>query len=104
MLSQLKLSKYQDMHLLSQSFTAYLKTAHDDMTLSIVPCYFLTHDIYISIDVIHVNIDLLSSNHASHTSSSNSPIITRENSIDGLYIAIQESRRVTNYTKSNCSN
>ena len=74
--SQLKSSKYQDMHLLSQSFTGYLKTAHDDMTPSILPCYFLIHEIYIFVDVIHVNIALLSSNHALHTSSSTSLIIT----------------------------
>ena len=86
--SQLKSSKYQDTHLLSQSFPRYLKTAHDDMTPSILPCYFLTHEIYISIDMIHTNIALLSSNHTLHTSSSTSPIITRENSIDGLYTAI----------------
>jgi len=82
--SQLKSSKCQDMHLLSQSFTGYLKTTHDDMTLSILPCYFLTHEIYISIDVSHVNIALLSSDHTLHTLSSTSPVITRENSIDGL--------------------
>jgi len=53
--------------------------------------------------MIHVDIALSSSNHALHTSSSTSPIITRENSIDGLYITIQESCRVTSCTKSNCS-
>jgi len=82
--SQLKSSKYRDMHLLSQSFTGYLKTAYDDMSPSIPPCCFLTHEIYISIDVIHVNIAPLSSNHSLHTSSSTSPVITRENSFDGL--------------------
>jgi len=67
---------------------------YDDMTLSALPCYFLRHEIHISIDVIHVNVALLSSNQALHTSSSTSPIITRENSIDGLYITIQESCHV----------
>jgi len=45
-------------------------------------------------DVIHVNEALLSSNQTLHTLSSTSSIITRENSIDGLYITIQESCRV----------
>jgi len=81
--SQFKSSKCQDMHLLSQSFTRYLKTTHDDMTPSILPCYFLTHEIYVSIDVSHVSIALLSSNHALRTSSSTIPTITQENNIDG---------------------
>ena len=84
MTSQLKSSKYQDMHLLSQSFTGYLKTAHDDMTPIILPCYFLTREIYICIDVIHVNTALLSFSHALNTLSSTNPTITRENSTDGL--------------------
>ena len=57
---------------------------YDDMTLSALLCYFLTHEIHIFIDVIHVNVALLSSNHALHTSSSTNPTITRENSIDGM--------------------
>ena len=61
---------------------------YDDMTLSTLLCYFLTHEVHISTDVIHVNVALLPSNHALHTSSSTNPIITRENSIDGLYITI----------------
>ena len=77
---------------------------YDDMTLSALLCYFLTHEIHISIDVIHLNVALLPSNHALHTSSSTSPIITREDSIDGLYITTQESCRVTNCINSNRSN
>ena len=77
---------------------------YDDISLSALLCYFLTHEIHISIDVIHVNVALLSYNHALHTSSSTSPIITHENGIDGLYITIQESCRITNYINSNCSN
>ena len=77
---------------------------YDDMTLSALLCYFLTHEIHISIDVIHVNVALLSSNHALYTSSSTSPIRTQENSIDGLYITIHELCRVTNCINSNRSN
>ena len=77
---------------------------YDDMTLSALLCYILRHEIRISIDVIHVNVALLSSNHALHTSSSTSPIITQENSIDGLYITIQELCHVTNCINSNRSN
>ena len=77
---------------------------YDDMTLSALLCYFLTHEIHISMGVIRGNVALLSSNHALHTSSSISPIIARENSIDGLYITIQESCRVTNCINSNRSN
>ena len=57
---------------------------YDDMTLSALLCYFLTHEIDISIDVIHVNVALLSSNHTLHTSSSTNPITTRENNTEGL--------------------
>ena len=77
---------------------------YDDMTLSALQWCFLTHEIHISIDVIHVNVVLLSSNHVLHTLNSTSPIIIRENSIDGLYITIQESGRVTNCINSNRSN
>ena len=77
---------------------------YDDMTLSALLCYFLTHEIHISIDVIHINVALLSSNHVLHTSNSTSLIITRENSIDGLYMTIQESCHVTNCVDSNRSN
>jgi len=68
---------------------------YDDMTLSAVLCYFLTHVIHISADVTHINVALLSSNHALHISNSTSPIIISENSIDGLNIMIQESCSVT---------
>jgi len=35
-------------------------------------------------NVIHVNVALLSPSHALHTSSSANPTITQDNSIDGL--------------------
>jgi len=57
---------------------------HDDMTLNALLCYFLIHEIHISIDVIHVNTALLPSSHALHTSGSTNPIATRENGIKGL--------------------
>jgi len=77
---------------------------YDDMTLSALLCYFVTQEIHISIDMIHLNVALLSSNHTLHTSSSTSPIITPENSIDELYITIQDSCHVTNCINSNRSN
>jgi len=54
--------------------------------------------------VIHINVALLSSNHALHTLSSTNPIIKRKNNIDGLYTTIQGSCRVTNCVNSNRSN
>jgi len=57
---------------------------YDDMTLNALPCYFLTHEIHMSIDVIYVNAALLSSSHALHTLGSTNPITTRENSTEGL--------------------
>jgi len=56
---------------------------YDDMTLNVLPCYFLTHEIHISKEVIHVNAALLSSSNALHTSGSTNPITTRENRIKG---------------------
>jgi len=57
---------------------------YDDMTLDALPYFFLTHEMHISMDVIHVNATLLSSSHALHTSGSTNPITTRENSTEGL--------------------
>jgi len=57
---------------------------YDDITLNALPCYFLTHEIHMSMEVIHVNTALLSSSHTLHTSGSTYPIATRENSIEGL--------------------
>ena len=77
---------------------------YDDMTLSALLCYFLIYEIHISIDVIHINVALLSCNHALHTSSSTNPTMTRENSIDGLYMTFRESCCLTNCINSNRSN
>ena len=49
---------------------------YDDTTLNALPCYFLTHEIHISMDEIHVHIDLLLSSHALHTSGLTNPTIT----------------------------
>jgi len=49
---------------------------YDDMTLNSLPCYFLTHEIHISMGVIHVNVALLLSSHALHTLGSTNPTIT----------------------------
>ena len=58
---------------------------YDDMTLNALPYYFLTHEIHISMDEIHVNVAFfLLSSHALHTPGSTNPTITRENSIEGL--------------------
>ena len=61
-----------------------IANTYDGMTLSALLCYFLIHDIHISIDMIHVNTVLLSSSDALHTSGSTNPIITRENSTERL--------------------
>jgi len=66
------------------------------MTLNALPCYFHTHEIHTSIDVSHANVALLSSSYVLQTSSSASPTLTLENSIDGLYMMIQESFFITN--------
>ena len=57
---------------------------YDDTTLGALLCYFLTHGIHMSMNVIHVSAALLSSGHALHISSSTYPTMIRENSIDGL--------------------
>jgi len=57
---------------------------YHEMTLNALPCYFLTQEKHISMDVIHVNVALLLSSHALHTSGSTNLTIPRENNIEGL--------------------